>query len=133
MRIVLDTNVFISGIFFAGPPSQILKAIGNQNLQIILSKEIFDEYSRVAKSLSLKFPAINIMSIIELIAIYGEFIDTENFIISACDDPDDDKFLECAMAGQCDIIVSGDKHLLKLSGYRGIAVLSPRKFVDNYL
>lgn len=133
MRIVLDTNVFISGIFFAGPPSQILKAIGNQNLQIILSKEIFDEYSRVEKSLSLKFPAINIMSIIELIAIYGEFIDTENFIISACDDPDDDKFLECAMAGQCDIIVSGDKHLLKLSGYRGIAVLSPRKFVDNYL
>ncbi len=133
MRIVLDTNVFISGIFFAGPPSQILKAIGNQNIQIILSKEIFDEYRRVAKTLSLKFPEINITPIIEFVAIYGEIIDTEGLRISACDDPDDDKFLECAIAGQCNIIVSGDKHLLRLSGYNGIAVLSPRNFMDNYL
>jgi putative PIN family toxin of toxin-antitoxin system len=51
MRVILDTNVFISGIFFSGTPSQILKAWGNQNLQIILSQQILDEYQRVAKAL----------------------------------------------------------------------------------
>jgi predicted nucleic acid-binding protein len=52
MRIVLDTNVFISGIFFNGPPSQIFKACGNQSFQIVLSQQILDEYQRVAKDLS---------------------------------------------------------------------------------
>jgi len=52
MKIILDTNVFISGIFFSGPPSQILQAWKNKKLQIILSQDILDEYHRVAESLS---------------------------------------------------------------------------------
>ncbi|WP_435548049.1 PIN domain-containing protein [Desulfobacterium sp. N47] len=44
MRVILDTNVIISGIFFSGPPSKILKAWGNKNLQIVLSQQILDEY-----------------------------------------------------------------------------------------
>jgi uncharacterized protein len=60
MKIVLDTNVFISGIFFSGPPAQILKAWGDRKIQIILSKEILDEYRRVAYELSSKFPSIDI-------------------------------------------------------------------------
>ena len=47
MRIVLDTNVFISGIFFSGPPSQILKAWKDTKIQIVLSKEILIEYQRI--------------------------------------------------------------------------------------
>ena len=50
-----------------------------------------------------------------------------------CQHPDDDKFLACALAGQCQSIVSGDKHLKRVTGYRGIEVLSPRAFVDCYL
>jgi len=133
MKTVLDTNVFISGIFFAGPPSQILKAWRNQSLQIVLSRQILDEYQRVAATLSSKFPTIDILPIIELVTIYGQFVDTQDFNISVCEDPEDDKFLECALAGRCKIIISGDKHLLKLTGYEGIAVLSPRNFVDKYL
>ena len=133
MKTVLDTNVFISGIFFAGPPSQILKAWRNQSLQIVLSREILDEYQRVAVALSSKFPTIDILPIIELVTIYGQFVDTQDFNISVCEDPDDDKFLECAVAGQCKIIISGDKHLLKLTGYEGIAILSARHFVNKYL
>jgi uncharacterized protein len=50
-----------------------------------------------------------------------------------CEDPDDDKFIECAIASKTEIIVSGDKHLLKVTGYQGINVLKPREFVDFYL
>ena len=49
------------------------------------------------------------------------------------EDPDDNKFIECAIASQSKLIVSGDKHLLKISGYKDIKVLKPRQFVDNYL
>ena len=50
MRIVVDTNVFISSIFFSGPPAQILQAWKEKKLQIVLSQEIIDEYQRVAES-----------------------------------------------------------------------------------
>jgi uncharacterized protein len=50
-----------------------------------------------------------------------------------CEDPDDDKFIACALASGCGVIISGDKHLLKVSGYQGIEVLKPREFVDQYL
>jgi len=133
MKIILDTNVFISGIFFSGPPSQILKAWQNSRLQIVLSQEILNEYQRVAESLAAKYPTIEILPIIELMTIHGQLIDTEGFAVSVCDDPDDNKFMECAIASNSEIIISGDKHLLKVSGYQGITVLKPREFVDSYL
>jgi putative PIN family toxin of toxin-antitoxin system len=133
MKIILDTNVFISGIFFSGPPSQILKAWQNSRLQIVLSQEILNEYQRVAESLVAKFPTIDILPIIELMTIHGQLIDVEGFDVSVCDDPDDNNFMECAIASNSKIIISGDKHLLKVSGYQGIKVLKPREFVDSYL
>jgi hypothetical protein len=83
--------------------------------------------------LSDKYPIVEISEIIELVTIYSEIVETKGFEIFECEDPDDNKFIECAMAGNCKIIVSGDKHLLKLSGFHNINVLTPRKFVDLYL
>ena len=133
MKVILDTNVFISGIFFTGPPSQILKAWENRSFQIVISKHILSEYQSVAESLSSKFPSIDIIPIIELFTVHCELIDTHGVNISLCEDPDDDKFIECAVASKCKTIISGDKHLLKLTGYDGIAVLKPRQFLEKYL
>lgn len=133
MRIILDTNVFISGIFFSGPPSQILKAWGNQSLQIVLSKQILDEYKRVATELSSKYPQIDIAPIIEMVTIYGQFTDTKGIDISICEDPDDNKFIECAIAGKCNIIVTGDAHLLKLISYKDVKIIKSRAFIEKYL
>lgn len=133
MKIVLDTNVFISGIFFSGPPTQILRAWKNKRLQIILSQDILIEYQRVAESLTLKYPSIDILPIIELVTVHGQFVDTKNVDITVCEDPDDNKFIECAIASDTKIIVSGDKHLLKIKGFKGIKVHKPREFVEIYL
>jgi putative PIN family toxin of toxin-antitoxin system len=124
MRTILDTNVFISGIFFSGPPSQILKAWENGRFQIVLSRPILSEYQRVAENLSSKYPSIDIIPIIELITIHCEFIDVHDTNISVCEHPDDDKFIECAVASKCKTIISGDKHLLKFSGYNGITIVA---------
>ena len=133
MKIVLDTNVFISGIFFSGPPYQILKAWQNQELQIIISLDILDEYFRVSEELSVQFPNADLNPILELITTKTELIEAAVLDEAVCDDPDDDKFFACAIAGGADLIISGDKHLLKMSGYQRIEVVRPRQFVDNYL
>jgi predicted nucleic acid-binding protein len=52
---------------------------------------------------------------------------------TVCEDPDDDKFLACALASASTVVISGDKHLLKVSGYRNLEVLNPRDFVNKYL
>ena len=133
MKIVLDTNVFISGIFFSGPPLQILKAWKDQKIQLVLSKEILNEYQRVAEELSKKFSSVDIEPILELLTIYGEIVETKGISVSICEDPDDNMFIECVIASNSKIIVSGDKHLLKISGYQDIDVVKPRDFVDDYL
>ena len=133
MKIVLDTNVFISGIFFSGPPAQILRAWKDRKIQIVLSKEILDEYQRVGEELSKKFPSIDIEPIIELLTIYGEVVETEGISVTICEDPDDNMFIECAIASSSKIIVSGDKHLLKISGYQDIESVKPRDFVERFL
>jgi putative PIN family toxin of toxin-antitoxin system len=133
MKIVLDTNVFITGIFFGGPPSQILQSWRKSQIKIVLTEQILEEYQRVGEELSAKYPSINIEPIIELFTIFGEFVEAKGIAETICEDPDDNKFIECAIASKSKLIVSGDKHLLKISGYKEVEVLKPRQFVDNYL
>lgn len=133
MKIVLDTNVFISGVFFTGSPYQILEAWRDGNVEIIISEEILDEYIRVGDRLERQFPNIDIRSIFELLTVKAEMVSASILPDQICEDPDDDKFLACAIASGAKYVVSGDKHLLKVTGYRSIEVLTPRKFVDAYL
>jgi len=133
VRVVIDTNVFISGVFFGGPPFQILKAWRDGRIQLLLTMEILEEYDRVSETLSEQFPGIDLDPVFDLLAVEGETILAPSLPEPVCEDPEDDKFLACALAGKTRIIISGDKHLLKVSGYRGIAVIRPREFVDGYL
>ena len=133
MRVILDTNVFISGIFFAGPPYRILKAWRDGKVQLVISPEILEEYRRVSHALAKQFPAINLMPILEMVAVKAEAFPDQSLPRSVCIDPDDDKFLACAIASGTELIVSGDKALLETSGYAGINVLTPRSFVERHL
>ena len=133
MRVVLDTNVFVSGVFFTGPPHEILKAWRDRRIKIVLSAEILEEYRRVGVELTSKFPGVDLEPFLTLLALDAEVVFAPSLSEAVCDDPDDDKFLACALAGRCKVIVSGDKLLRRVSGYRGIDVTTPRRFVDEYL
>jgi len=124
---------FVSGVFFTGPPYQILKAWRAHQFQIVISPEIFEEYRRIGEILADQFPAVAPHPILDFFAGKAAWLPDQMLPEPVCDDPDDDKFLACAIAGKCNVIVSGDKHVLKVSGYRGIEVVRPRKFVDEYL
>jgi putative PIN family toxin of toxin-antitoxin system len=133
VRVVLDTNVFVSGVFFGGLPHRILRAWRDGGIQLLLSSEILEEYTRVGEELAARFPAVRLFPVLKLVAMHAEFAEGTPLRTRVCDDPDDDKFLVCAAAGRAGVIVSGDKHLLAVGGWRGIEVLKPRAFVDAYL
>ena len=133
MRIVLDTNVLISGIFFTGHPHKILLSWNLKRIQIVISPDIYSEYTRVAQHISRKYPGIDISGISNLIAVHSEIIQPAPLPEQDCEDPDDDKFIACALSGYVELIVSGDKHLLKLSGYKGIRIMRPQKFYVEFL
>lgn len=83
--------------------------------------------------LAVDHPSINFTPILEYTLQNAEIYPGPLPIDSVCEDPDDDKFIACALESGCDYIVSGDRHLLKVSGYRNIKILKPRDFVDQYL
>lgn len=133
MRIVLDTNVLISGIFFSGPPYEILDAWRRGRLELVASPDILAEYTRVALELQLQFPQLDPHPILGLVMIRSHLIQPAPLPEPVCDDPHDDKFLACAISGGARMVVSGDKALLRCSGYEAIAVLTPRHFVTEHL
>ena len=133
MRIVLDTNVFISGVFFSGPPFEILNAWRRSEIQLVVSVEILDEYRRVGDRLSTSHPGVDIAPFLRLVAVHGEIVLAPSLAEAVCADPSDDMFFACALAAGCDVIVSGDKHLHRASGYGGVEVLRPREFVERFL
>ena len=132
LRIVLDTNVFVSGVVWSGPPSTILDWWQDGIVSLVLSDDIFDEYVRVGQSLQRNYLGVDFSHIFDFLLMHGEFCESVSLPRSVCEDPDDDKFLSCALAGHTNIVVSGDKHLLRVSGYGGVEVLKPRLFLDKH-
>ena len=123
MKIIIDTNVLISGFFFSGPPYKILKEWRDKKLELIVSEEIFEEYKIVFKRLNEKFPSINISEIIDIIALNAHFYQPAEINTPITGDPDDDKFIKCAVGSDTKIIISGDKHLLDVNGYQYIEII----------
>ena len=133
MKLIIDTNVFVSGIFFSGHPYEILNAWRHGRVILVISPHILYEYRRVGEELAREFPSVDLEPWIELLMVKTQLVDAAPLEESVCIDPDDDKFLSCALASNTKIISSGDKHLLAASGYQGITVLKPRAFVEKYL
>ena len=133
MKIVLDTNVLVSGIFFSGPPNTILRAWSQGKVQLVVTPEILDEYHRVVNEIHEKFPKVEVGPMLDLIVVHSELCAPARLPRPVCADPADDKFFAGAVGAGANIIVSGDAHLKAASGYRGISVVSPRGFVDRYL
>ena len=133
MKVVLDTNVFVSGVFFSDPPHEILKAWRRRRLKLVLSPEILAEYQATGDELAKQFPDVDLTPWLELVATLGVIVQAPPLPEQVCTDPDDDKFLACAIAGRTNVVTSGDKALRATSGFRGVTVLTPRQFVDRYL
>jgi uncharacterized protein len=134
LKVVLDSNVVLSGFFSGGVPGRILEAWNAGRIEVNLSASILAEYQEAAAVLESKIGGSDFDAFAALLALNCEFVDAPDHLSPAvCADPDDDKFLACALASGIRLIISGDEQLLEVSGWQGIEVLKPRAFVDRYL
>ena len=133
LRVVIDTNVFISS-FFGGVPRKIIDLWKNGEITLCLSQDIVEEYLEVLIRLGLK----DEQKLSKLTKLFAEgynsvFAGNTPKLQIVKDDPDDNKFIECAVELECKIIVSGDKHLKKIKKYIDIEIISPREFIEKFI
>ena len=129
MKVILDTNVFVSGVFLSGPPFQILAAWREGRVQLIISPKILEEYRRVGKILAEDHPGVRFESILEFVIQNTLLVSAPPLPEGVCADPDDDKFLACALAANADYVVSEDKDLLVLNAYHGVQIINALDFL----
>ena len=134
MNVVLDTNVIVSAsISLIGAPAHILAALTRGEYRLLVSEAILAEYEKVLKyrhiSLRHGHSTREVSAIINGLRASGTMVQTKQPISAVTEDPDDNKFLECAVAGEADYIVSGDAHLLALRQYEGTQILSSTVFL----
>lgn len=128
-RVVLDTNIVISSAL-GGALVLVLEKWDARRFTVIVTTDIVSEYFEVLNRPKFGLDQETIDKITRYIYQFSEFVIPEEEIHVVKDDPKDDKFLEAAIAGQVDLIVSGDKHLLTLKGFRSIPIISGREFLD---
>ena len=133
MRAVVDTNVLISGLIDkASPPAKVVDAWVARKFQPAVSGEIVEEYSVVLtrekfSSLGTVEERLNLLSML-LSFEHVALVSPEEKINAIQDDPQDNIFLECAVAGRCELIVSGDRHLLQLKSYKDTKIMTAVEF-----
>jgi putative PIN family toxin of toxin-antitoxin system len=128
MRIVVDTNVIASAVFFGGKPYQLLRYIMEDRVDVVASKDIVDEYEEIVSRLQRKYQAISTRIPLQELLAKLEIIRVRSDI-KASRDPDDDKFISCAVDGKCFYIVSGDNDLLSVGNYGKIEILTVADFL----
>jgi len=133
LRAVIDTNVLISGLFFGGWPYRVLEAWRDGRVEIVVSQSVLEEYWAVARRLSHEFPGVEVEPLLEMLSARVKVVESLDLPAPVCEDRADDKFLACALAGGARVVVSGDRGLQRASGYQGIEVVSPRRFIQDYL
>ena len=128
---VVDTNVVISAILFGGVPGKLIDLWKTGRMVPLITEEIMTEYIRVLAYPKFKLSEEEINYIIhqEILPFFKVVKSVPGSLIIK-EDPDDDKFIQCAEAGNAKIIISGDRHLLALKSHHSLKVLTPDQFLD---
>ena len=132
MKIVIDTNIVISGTFFGGYPRKILEAVVNDKVNSFANVAIVNEYTEIVEEMIVKksgnidknilSPFINKLKMVDHVSK-----------VKVSRDEYDDKFIECAIDSNATYIVSGDGDLLEKKEYQNIQIITAKDFCDKYL
>ena len=130
MRVVVDTNVFAAALLSDATPRRVYQAFLSGTITLLFSRQTLFELATV-----LRRPVIQLVTsraeadrLLSAIQRDGVIVETREPVL-ACRDPKDNRFLECALAGQASYLVTGDKDLLVLDPFHGIRILRPADFL----
>ena len=128
LKVVLDTNIFVSSLFWKGEPNRIVMLASENKIKNFTSTAVLDELRNVLKR-DFDVPENKIDEILSNIVSYSELVETGERLEIIKSDPSDNKFLEIAITVKADYIVSNDKHLLNLREFHGIEIVSAKEML----
>ncbi len=130
-RIVVDTNIFISAIVFGGKPRRLINLIADDAVTLITAQELLTEIRRIIVA---KFPDFfeDLARVEKLLDSDAIWVRLGGVTVTESRDPDDNKFIEAAVLGSCDYIVSGDKDLLDIKEYKGTKIVNVSEFLKLF-
>jgi putative PIN family toxin of toxin-antitoxin system len=132
VRVVIDTNVWLSGLIFGGKPSNIIELFVDETIIVIVCEELLSELRRkIIERFPLYIPSLDLLE--ASIRKDAEMIKLGSQTINLSRDTDDNKFIETAVIGECQFIISGDKDLLDIVGYKDIKIVTPVAFLNLFL
>ncbi len=131
MRIVVDTNVIVSALVFGGLPRRVFEFVEDGYCELFYADEIQEETRRVLHD-KFGWDEERLDRYLRTLWNLGKKVVLLHRVNAIQEDPDDNRILECALAADADVIVSGDRHLLRLGGYEGITILTPRDFLKAH-
>lgn len=129
IRVVLDTNVIISAIFWRGAPYRVMKKALKREFVLITSPAILDEVSDRLEN-KFKLPRGELEKLLHILLSYSEMVEGSAKVDAVKADEKDNKIIECAIDGRADFIVTGDGHLLKLKNYEGIKIITSNELLE---
>lgn len=135
MKVVLDTNVIISALFWEGKPADVMRRVEAGEVEMCLSAEILEEVEWVLVRDKLKVPlkrsGQRVEKIVNKVYSMAHIVNPRVKVNRIKTDPEDNKFLECALECKADYIVSGDRHLLDLGEFSGIKIVTATEFLES--
>lgn len=137
IKIVLDTNVLVSAVLSPnGKPAKILNMVKTGDLQLIISSEIINEIKDVFLYPQIKKRNPFLQTLQQIEKFLGDLLKFAEITLGECkvnvvSDASDNKFLECALEGEANFIISGDKHLKALRVFEGIEIIDPEEFLQK--
>jgi len=131
-KIVLDTNVLISAFGWKGSPFRVMQKCVEGVCRLYVSTAILQEMKKVLCYEKFNFSRSEIDGFISLVSETATFVEPGIVLDIIQNDPSDNRILECAVAANCDYIVSGDRHLLEIRQFENIRIVSPDNFLKEF-
>lgn len=129
IRVLPDTNIHISSVFWRGNPYEVVRRGILGEYQLVISAEILDEVVDKLRN-KFQFPEESIQELIDILMTYCHIVDvTSKFDVVR--DKKDNKIIECAFDGKANYIVTGDPDLIVLKEFRGIKIVTAKKFLEE--
>jgi len=130
--VVLDTNTVVSALLFSGTASRVVSLWQSRRITVLVSKAILEEYLRVLAYPKFQLSDQEIRALVEEELLpFVETIRVRRRLAVVRRDPEDDKFLECAVAGRAQYLITGDRDLRELDSYRGTTILTVGEFLKR--
>jgi putative PIN family toxin of toxin-antitoxin system len=131
-RTVLDTNVLVSALLFYGQPSRLVPLWQQDEIVFLISRDVLNEYLHVLAYPKFRLTDTEIKALVDSEVLpFTEPVRVQTRLRAVAEDPSDDKFLELAVEGKADFIISSDKHLLRLSPYTRIEIIPVAGFLER--